>query len=77
MQTTEKKINGALVGLFVIIIILIIGGIYIWQTKAKEMETLKAQNAAAIIEQNNIINKLEQDIKNTDTNVGVDAKTIN
>ena len=29
----EKKSNGALVGLVVIIIILIVGGIYIWQSR--------------------------------------------
>lgn len=73
----EEKTNGALLGLIVIIIILIIGGIYIWQSKIKEMEILKAQNAAIMEEQANIIKLLEQDIKNTDTNVNVDANTIN
>jgi hypothetical protein len=33
---SEKKSNGALVGSIIIIIILVIGGIYIWQSKVKE-----------------------------------------
>lgn len=32
----EKKSNGALVGSIIIIIILVIGGIYFWQTSLKE-----------------------------------------
>jgi hypothetical protein len=30
----------------VIIIILIVGGIYVWQSKVKQLEQLKLQNAA-------------------------------
>lgn len=33
----EKKSNGALIGLIVIIIILILGGIYIWQTNKNKI----------------------------------------
>jgi heme/copper-type cytochrome/quinol oxidase subunit 4 len=32
---SEKKSNGALVGSIIIIIILVIGGIYMWQSKIK------------------------------------------
>jgi hypothetical protein len=35
----EKKSNGALIGSVIIIIILIIGGIYVWQAKVKTMPT--------------------------------------
>ena len=79
---TEKKSNGALVGLVIIIIILIIGGIYIWQSKIEQIEKIKDQNAAiiaenaALLEDANALNALEQDLKNTDTNVGVDTNTI-
>jgi hypothetical protein len=45
----EKKSNGAFVGLVVIIIILIIGGIYIWQEKIRELEQIKTNNTAALI----------------------------
>lgn len=34
----EKKSNGALVGSIIIIVILIIGGIYLWQNSIKEKE---------------------------------------
>jgi len=79
---TEKKSNGALVGLVIIIIILIIGGIYIWQSKIEQIEKIKDQNAviiaenAALLEDANALNALEQDLKNTDTNVGIDINTI-
>jgi len=76
METEEKTTNGALIGLIVIVIILIIGGIYIWKSKVKQLEMIQAQNAALEQEQANIIKSLEQEIKNTDTNVGVDATTI-
>ena len=33
----EKKSNGALVGSIIIILILVIGGIYIWQSKVKNV----------------------------------------
>jgi hypothetical protein len=35
-QQTQQKSNGALVGSVIIIVILIIGGIYFWQTKLKD-----------------------------------------
>lgn len=35
--TIEKKSNGALVGIIIIVIILIIGGIYMWMTKASKL----------------------------------------
>lgn len=40
---TEQKSNGALVGLIVIIIILIVGGVYIWQNSLKERAVLENQ----------------------------------
>ncbi|MBI5139544.1 hypothetical protein HZA26_02970 [Candidatus Nomurabacteria bacterium] len=35
----EEKSNGALVGSFIIIIILILGGIYVWQKSLQEKPT--------------------------------------
>ncbi|MEI6280886.1 MAG: hypothetical protein WCP17_02715 [bacterium] len=74
---TEEKSNGALIGLIVITILLIIGGIYIWREKNKQIEIIKIQNAKVLEEQASIIKLLEQDVKNTETNVGVDVNTIN
>lgn len=49
---TEKKTDGAFFGLVVIIIILIVGGIYIWKSKVKQLEQLKLQNAAVLNAEN-------------------------
>lgn len=46
----EKKPNGAFLGLVIIIIILIIGGIYVWQSKIKSV--LKEKNDTVIPTQN-------------------------
>lgn len=73
---TEKKLDGAFVGLAIIVIILIAGAIYIWQSKAKQIELQKAQNAALMNEYANSIKALEQDIQNTDIGVGVDVNNL-
>jgi hypothetical protein len=39
----DKKTNGATLGLVVIIIILVIGGIYIWHSKIKQLELQRKQ----------------------------------
>ena len=79
----EQKSNGALIGAIIIIIILIIGGIYIWQTKAKEMEKQKleqkqtqAQIESENLQASNDLNSLEQDVNSVDTNTGVDVESI-
>ena len=64
----EKKSNGAFVGLVVIIIILIVGGIYIWQSSQKE-KTVTNQDAA-------VLDSLQLDAETTDTDTGVDVNTI-
>ncbi len=73
----EQKSNGAFIGLIIIIVILIIGGIYIFISNQKaiapnvqtQLETVTNQDAAAL-------NALEQDSATTDTSTGVDASTI-
>lgn len=74
----EKKSNGALVGSIIIIIILIIGGIYVWQTNIKNaLEQKRIQEENVTPADTTELNTLEQDINSTDTNVGVDVNTIN
>ncbi len=77
---SEKKSHGALIGSLIIIVILIIGGIYIWQTKIKEMKTeqQRVQMQAAAINAANLneIKTLEQDLNNTNTDIGVNVDTI-
>ena len=76
---TEKKPNGALIGSIIIIIILIVGGIYVWQSKIKNA----LQGKKTISEENvipgdaNELNALEQDLNTADTNIGVDANSVN
>ena len=76
----EKKSHGALIGSIIIIIILIIGGIYVLQTKVKNMklEQQKAKMEAAAINAANLneLKTLEQDLNSTDVSTGVDAETI-
>ena len=75
-----KKSYGAIVGSIIIIVILVLGGLYIWQTKVKQMQMEKAkalQQAQAIqAEYLKELKSLEQDINSTDTSTGVEASKI-
>ena len=74
----EKKSNGALVGSIIIIIILIVGGIYIWQSKVKnalEQKSIQSENLAPTDEEE--LNSLEQDLNTVNTNIDVNVDTIN
>ena len=76
----EKKSYGALIGSIIIIVILVIGGLYVWQTKVKEIKLKQQQaemQAAAISAANmNELKTLEQDLNSTDVSTGVDAEAI-
>lgn len=76
MEPTEKKSNGALIGSIVIIIILIIGGIYIWQSKVKTTLEQKDQYPGTISEEANALNSLEQDLNDIETDIDVDVNNI-
>lgn len=76
---TEKKSNEALVGLIIIILILIIGGIYIFisnKNAAEKMKNLQTQLQTATNQDSVALDTLEQDIIKTDTETGVDVNTI-
>lgn len=73
----EKKSNGALVGLVIIVIILIIGGVYMWQVKEKnagQSTTLGQEYGTP--EDAATLNAVDKDLGSIDTNVGVDAKSL-
>ena len=75
----EKKSNGALVGLIIIIVILIIGGIYIWQSNknsAVKMQTSSIQTETVTSQDSAALDALEKDIQTTDTSTGVDVNTV-
>ena len=76
--TIEKKSNGALIGSIVIIIILIAGGIYIWQSKVKSAleEKNKFESENVVPADENELNALEEDLNTIDTNVDVDVNSI-
>ncbi|MBI3305833.1 hypothetical protein HYZ82_01715 [Candidatus Nomurabacteria bacterium] len=68
----EKKSNGAFIGLIVIIIILVIGGIYIWQSNKDT-----SQESGGVTENDSIeLSNLEAELDTTDTSTGVDASTV-
>ena len=75
----EQKSNGAFIGLTVIIIILIIGGIYIWQSNKNTEEPIQNENqqSETITSQDaNALNALELESQAIDVNTGVDASKI-
>ena len=78
----EKKSNGALIGSIIIIVILIIGGIYIWQTNVKELQQQKQQQEQQVkttkVDSTTLkeIDTLGQEISSTDTSVGVSVDSI-
>ncbi len=71
----EKKANGAFVGLVIIIIILVIGGIYIWQSNKN---TIKSPVQPTVTNEDTAeLNSLETELGNTDITTGVDVDAIN
>ena len=62
----EQKSNGALVGSIIIVIILVIGGIYLW-TKSKEAKPTPANDSGAAQSSNNDDTiKMEADVNSVD-----------
>ena len=79
---TEKKSHGALIGSIIIIIILLVGGIYVWQSKVKTAKEQKEKNQQFVKNQETIksdinnLNNIGQEINSADPNVGVDETKI-
>jgi len=69
---TEKKSNGALIGLIVVIIILVVGGIYLWMKNRISL----TEPANVTTEDGTALDTLDKDIGGTDTNVGVDVNAV-
>ena len=70
----DKKSNGAFVGLVIIIIILIVGGFYMWKSNQEAMERINTEDITA--EESDELNSLDADINSTDTNTGVDVDAV-
>lgn len=75
----ETKSNGAFVGLVIIIIILVLGGIYVWRSNKNNLEKIKQTRiqAEAVTSQDSAaLDALEQDLKTTDTDTGVNTNSV-
>jgi len=68
----EKKSNGALVGLIIIIIILVVGGIYMWQSNknAVENQGMPVPSETVTTQDSVDLDTLDQDLNTTDIDVG-------
>ena len=64
----EQKSNGALIGSIVIIVLLVIGGIYMYKTSVKEKIEIRNQNTRA---------KVNTQTSNNDTNIENDLNNTN
>ncbi|HPS21428.1 MAG TPA: hypothetical protein PLO44_01310 [Candidatus Paceibacterota bacterium] len=69
----EKKSHGALIGSIIIVLILIIGGIYVWQQKKNNVELNQIKEEQQTVKE---VNSLEDEINETDTDVNVDLSGI-
>ncbi len=68
----DKKSNGALVGLVAIIIILVLGGVYIWMSNKNQPD-----NSGALSDQDSAaLDALDQDAASVDVNTGVDVNAL-
>ena len=63
-------------GLVIIIIILVVGGIYIWQSGVKNVEQ-QNQIDSVTTEDSTDLNALNQDLQNADLNVDVNIDSLN
>jgi len=62
----EQKSNGALVGLIIIIIILVLGGIYLWKNSAEERAKLEGANTTSSVDDTTDTANLDADVNNID-----------
>lgn len=79
----DKKSNGALIGAIIVIIILVLGGLYVWQNQKGEitLPTNQISNenldqSSAVINAYNELEVFEEDLGNTDTNIEVNVETL-
>ncbi|HBA45580.1 hypothetical protein A2W67_00665 [Candidatus Nomurabacteria bacterium RIFCSPLOWO2_02_40_28] len=72
----DKKSNGAFVGLIIIIIILVVGGIYMWQANQKAIEEKKIQAENVTEEDASDLDNLDAELEATDTSTGVDVDSV-
>ena len=72
----EQKTNGAFVGLAIIVIILIIGGFYIWKQKENIEQTNQTQTGAITAQDAAVLDALGNDPNNSDASTNVDVSNV-
>lgn len=68
----EKKANGALIGLIIIILVLLVGGVYIWQQSRAISPIVPAEEDLSQEE----LDALEADLNSVETGVDVDINSV-
>ena len=85
--TMDKKSNGALIGAVIVIIILVLGGVYLWQSNSlkdsdskpipvntEQQSYLEELNMASVIEAD--LNLLEEENNTADADFTADVEAI-
>jgi amino acid transporter len=79
----DKKSNGATIGAIIVIIILVLGGLYMWKNNAQnlnlpenEVNDENTNQSSAVINAYNELEVFDQELGNTDTNIEVNVDTL-
>ncbi len=79
----DKKSNGAFIGAVIVIIILVLGGLYVWKNQkientlpTNEVGEENTDQSSAVINAYNELVVFEEDLGNTDTNAEVNVDTL-
>jgi flagellar basal body-associated protein FliL len=79
----DKKSNGAFIGAVIVIIILVLGGLYVWQNQKAEISLPENETneentdqSSAVINAYNELVVFEEDLGNTDTSAEVNVDTL-
>jgi ABC-type Na+ efflux pump permease subunit len=72
MEPEKKSSHGALIGSIIIVLVLIVGGIYLWQQKAKETK-IETTNSSITSDE---VSSLEQEVNSVNTDVDVNLDSI-
>lgn len=65
--TIDKKSNGALVGAIIVVLILVLGGLYLWQANS-----LKDKDSQTIDTDNTVSNQPNQEVETLDIETELD-----
>lgn len=79
----DKKSNGATIGAIIVIIILVLGGLYMWKNKEQnlnlpenEVGSENRDQSSAVINAYNELEVFDKELGATDTNIEVNVDTL-